>query len=92
MNVNAATSPSRCETLETPGAEIVNHEDFDTVVNEPIDEIGSDEPGATGDEGLRNHLTSKLGVDDRCGWRMALRPHRRLDSEPEHSGPGRHNR
>jgi hypothetical protein len=78
VEVNAATSPGRRQTFETTGDEIVDDENFDAVVDEPIDEIGADESGAAGDEGLRNHLTSKLSVANRRGYPERSSTHRRL--------------
>jgi hypothetical protein len=65
--MDSTASPCRGEPLEPTAAQIINDKDFDAVIDESIDEVGADESGAAGDEGLRDHLTSKLGFDDRCG-------------------------
>ena len=44
------------EVLAAPGDEIVDHGDLVALGDEPVDEGGTDEPGAAGDENL-------LGVD-----------------------------
>ncbi len=55
MHLDVAVAPGLGEPLQLPTAQVVHDQHGGTVVDEPVDQVRSDEPGAAGDQGLFEH-------------------------------------